>query len=147
MKKVNGIKMYDTKELEILLGFSRSTISKLRRQGLLRSVYLGRTLYTSEESLNEYLNGKALQAAARRETDNDVATSLREISERILEGRLTQGLANVKETIEELEKAGIVEVIPDPESGQTRIRPNKEYLAVLLKEDKSKSPTEEEANK
>lgn len=145
MKKVNGIKMYDSKELEELLGVSRATITKLRRQGLIRSVYLGRVLYTSEESLNEYLNGKVLQTAARRESDTDLSTSLRELSEVILAG--AKRSSGVRDTIEELKQMGIVEVIPDPEGGEDRIVPNREYLDKLLKEGNSKSPTEGDPKK
>lgn len=57
MRVVNGIKMFNTKELQDLLGVSYSTLAKLRKSGQLRSVHLGKSCYTSEQSLTDYLNG------------------------------------------------------------------------------------------
>ena len=57
MRIVNGIKMFNTKELQELLGVSYTTLAKLRRSGQLRSARLGKSLYTSEQSLTDYLNG------------------------------------------------------------------------------------------
>ena len=58
MKVINGIKMFTTKELQDLLGVGYGTITAMRSKGLIRSVNIGKGLYTSEESLADYLNGK-----------------------------------------------------------------------------------------
>lgn len=60
MKIINGVKMYDSKEVSALLGVNGTTLISYRRKGLLRSVRMGRGYYTSEESLRDYLNGKTL---------------------------------------------------------------------------------------
>lgn len=60
MRVVNGKKMFSSKELSEMLDLAERTISKLRKEGLIRSAQIGRGLYTSEESLNDYLNGKTL---------------------------------------------------------------------------------------
>lgn len=60
MRVVNGKKMFSSKELLEMLDLAERTISKLRKEGLIRSAQIGRGLYTSEESLNDYLNGKTL---------------------------------------------------------------------------------------
>lgn len=57
MRIVNGIKMFNSKEVAELLGVTERTLSKLRKERLLRSVTLGRKSYTSEQSLTDYLNG------------------------------------------------------------------------------------------
>lgn len=57
MRIVNGIKMFNSKELQELLGVSYNTLAKLRKSGQLRSARLGKSLYTSEQSLTDYLNG------------------------------------------------------------------------------------------
>lgn len=58
MKEINGLKMYTSQELCELLGITHYALTNLRRKGLIRSVYVGRGKYTSEEALREYLNGK-----------------------------------------------------------------------------------------
>lgn len=59
MKVVNNIKMFSTDEVCELLGVSRATLGRYRKEGKIRSVSLaGNGLYTSEESLSDYLNGK-----------------------------------------------------------------------------------------
>lgn len=60
MKIINGIKMFNTKEVADMLDVSEHTISKLRREGLIRSITLGKGSYTSEQSLTDYLNGLTL---------------------------------------------------------------------------------------
>ena len=52
--------MFSSKEVAELLDVSERTLSKLRKDGRLRSVTLGRGAYTSEQSLNDYLNGLTL---------------------------------------------------------------------------------------
>lgn len=71
MQIVNGIKMFSSTEVAELLGVTERTIGKLRKDGLLRSVKLGKGAFTSEESLNDYLNGKTLpKPRASREKVN-----------------------------------------------------------------------------
>ena len=60
MRVVNGIKMFSSKEVAELLDITDRTLSKLRKEGLIRSVTLGRGSYTSEQSLTDYLNGMTL---------------------------------------------------------------------------------------
>lgn len=61
MIEINGLKMYDSDELAELLGVKKSRVYQLRRRGLIRSVYLeGKKLYTSEQSVMDYLNGLTL---------------------------------------------------------------------------------------
>lgn len=59
MKVIDGLKMYSTKEVCELLGISVLTLYKYRANGMIRSVNIGKGKYTSEESLRDYLNGKA----------------------------------------------------------------------------------------
>lgn len=58
MKIVNGIKMFTTDELAELLDVSRATIAVMRRKGILPSTRIGRSIYTSEECLSDYLNAR-----------------------------------------------------------------------------------------
>lgn len=60
MRVVNGIKMFSSKEVAELLDITERTLSKLRKEGLIRSVTLGKGAYTSEQSLTDYLNGLTL---------------------------------------------------------------------------------------
>ena len=60
MRQINGIKMFSSKEIRELLGISVQALSGLRRKGLIRSVRMWGELYTSEQSLNDYLNGLTL---------------------------------------------------------------------------------------
>lgn len=61
MEIINGIKLYDTKDLQDLLGVVPSTISNYRKRGLLPSVRVGRRVYTSEAALMDFLKGKTTQ--------------------------------------------------------------------------------------
>ncbi len=65
MKVINGIKMFNTKELKELLGVTDRTISLMRTNGVLPYTRIGRGLYTSEEALAEYLNGKTTEIRRR----------------------------------------------------------------------------------
>ena len=62
MKVINGIKLFSSQEIAELLGTTERTLSNLRRKGLLRCVRIGRNTYLSEESLNDYLNGRTQTA-------------------------------------------------------------------------------------
>lgn len=59
MKEINGIKLYDTSEVAELFNVTASTIANIRRKGLLPAVRVGKMLYTSEQSIKDYLNGRA----------------------------------------------------------------------------------------
>lgn len=61
MKIVNGIKMFSTTELSKLLGVTTRTISLMRLKGLLPYTQMGRAIYTSEQALSDYLNGKTTE--------------------------------------------------------------------------------------
>lgn len=65
MKVINGIKMFSTEELRELLGVSLRTITMMRTDGVLPYTRIGRGLYTSEEALAEYLNGKTTEIRRR----------------------------------------------------------------------------------
>ena len=69
MKVVNGIKMFNSKELQELLGIGYATLTSLRKKGLIRSVNLGKGLYTSEESLADYLNGKTKEINSKNKKE------------------------------------------------------------------------------
>lgn len=143
MKIVNGKKMFSTSDLEDLLGVSRATITKLRKQGQLLSARLGRGLYTSEDSLNDYLNGKAIQAASRqKEQDKELSVSLRQLSEYLTTGTAPEGINNVDEFIETLRKENVIDVIPDPDGNGKKVVLTKEYLSIFT--DKSRSASDPE---
>jgi len=57
MIEIQDVKLYDTQDLAALLNVSRTTISNLRNKGKLKYTRIGKRLYTSEQSLREYLNG------------------------------------------------------------------------------------------
>ena len=71
MKVINEVKLFSTKELSNLLGVSERTISIMRTNGVLPYTRIGRGLYTSEEALAEYLNGKTTEI--RRKAKKGVA--------------------------------------------------------------------------
>lgn len=72
MRVINGIKMFSTAELRELLGVTDRTISIMRTNGLLPYTRIGRGLYTSEEALAEYLNGKKTTELRRREKKEEL---------------------------------------------------------------------------
>ena len=61
MKIVNGMKLFSTAELCDLLGVTSRTISLMRKKGLLPHTQIGRAIYTSEQALSDYLNGKTTE--------------------------------------------------------------------------------------
>ena len=71
MKVINEVKLFSTKELSNLLGVSERTISIMRTNGVLPYTRIGRGLFTSEEALAEYLNGKTTEI--RRKAKKGVA--------------------------------------------------------------------------
>lgn len=68
MRVINGIKMFSSKEIKEMLDISDRTLTKLRKEGLLRSVTLSGRAYTSEQSLSDYLNGLTLPKPKIEET-------------------------------------------------------------------------------
>lgn len=66
MRVINGIKMFNTKELKELLDVTDRTLSLMRANGVLPYTRIGRGLYTSEEALAEYLNGKTTEIRRRK---------------------------------------------------------------------------------
>ncbi|MCD8295358.1 MAG: helix-turn-helix domain-containing protein [Clostridia bacterium] len=57
MKEINGLKLYDTREVADLFNITPISVTKMRAKGVIRSVRIGRRKYTSEESIRDYLNG------------------------------------------------------------------------------------------
>ena len=66
MLEIKNVKLYDTAELAALLNVSIPTISKLRNKGKLKFTRIGRKLYTSEQALNDYLNGVVAEQTGNR---------------------------------------------------------------------------------
>ena len=61
--------MFSSKDIQELLGVGYNTLTKMRSSGLLRSVQIGKGLYTSEESLADYLNGKTKAIAPKNKKE------------------------------------------------------------------------------
>ncbi len=57
MIEINGVKLYDSSELATMLNVSRVTIGRLRKRGKLKFTRVGKKLYSSDQALNDYLNG------------------------------------------------------------------------------------------
>lgn len=57
MIEIKGVKLYDTQELCNLFGVTPQVIGKYRKKGLLNATRVGRKMYTSEDSIRNYLNG------------------------------------------------------------------------------------------
>lgn len=55
---IDGLKLYDRKDLAAMLNVSKETIANYHKRGKLRFVVVGRKKYSSEESLRDFLNGK-----------------------------------------------------------------------------------------
>lgn len=58
MKTINGIKLYDTKELALLLDVTTATIYGIRAKGLIKFTKIGTGYYYSEQAVRDYLLGK-----------------------------------------------------------------------------------------
>lgn len=58
MLVIDGIKLYDRKELAQMLGVGITTIGNYHKRGELRKVTIGRRLYSSEDALRDFLNGR-----------------------------------------------------------------------------------------
>lgn len=61
MRTIQGVEMYSTKEVSEIIGVTCYTVSQLRKRGLIKSVRLGRVLYTSNDSIQDYLRGRTAQ--------------------------------------------------------------------------------------
>lgn len=72
MKVINDVKLFSTKELSNLLGVSERTISIMRINGVLPYTRIGRGLFTSEEALAEYLNGKTTEIKRRKRKEEEI---------------------------------------------------------------------------
>ncbi len=58
MLVIDGLKLYDRKELAAMLNVGVSTIGNYHKKGDLRKVTIGKKVYSSEEALRDFLNGK-----------------------------------------------------------------------------------------
>ena len=58
MLVVDGIKLYDRGELAAMLNVGITTIANYHKRGELRKVMIGKRVYSSEEALRDFLNGK-----------------------------------------------------------------------------------------
>lgn len=58
MKEIQGQKYYTRKDLAELLGVTEGTIGNKQRSGELKSIKLGRIIYTSEKQLQMFLDGE-----------------------------------------------------------------------------------------
>ena len=58
MEEIQGIKLYDVKEVSELMGVGANSIYSYINKGRLKSVKIGRNRYVSEEGLKEFLIGK-----------------------------------------------------------------------------------------
>ena len=65
MITIDGIKLYTRQELAQMLNVGESTIGSYHRKGTLRYVMIGKRLYTSEEALKDFLNGKIYRGVGR----------------------------------------------------------------------------------
>mgnify|MGYP002350337554 FL=1 len=72
MKVINEVKLFSTKELSNLLGVSERTISITRTNGVLPYTRIGRGLFTSEEALAEYNNGKTTEIKRRKRKEEEI---------------------------------------------------------------------------
>lgn len=66
MIEIQGIKLYDNDELLKMLNSTPNTLTKLRRDGKLGFCRIGKKLYTSEEALRDYLNGRVAETLINR---------------------------------------------------------------------------------
>lgn len=61
MLTIEGIKLYSRQELASMLDVNIMTIQKYQKTGRMKSVKIGKGIYTSEESLKEFLNGRIIE--------------------------------------------------------------------------------------
>lgn len=66
MLVVDGLKLYTRKDLASMLNVGLSTIMNYQRRGELRSVKVGKAIYSSEEALREFLNGRIPELRNRK---------------------------------------------------------------------------------
>lgn len=58
MKELQGEKFYTRKDLAKLLDVTEATIANKQKSGAMRTIRIGRSLYTSETNLRKFLNGE-----------------------------------------------------------------------------------------
>lgn len=66
MLVVDGLKLYTRKELASMLNVGVTTIMNYQNRGELRSVKIGKAIYSSEEALREFLNGRIPELRNRK---------------------------------------------------------------------------------
>lgn len=54
---INNVKMYNVKELALILKVHEKTAQRYFTQGRIKGVKIGGSWYISDEALNEYLKG------------------------------------------------------------------------------------------
>lgn len=67
MMTIDGVKLYDRKELASMLNVGIATIANYQKRGELRRVQIGKRVYSSEEALRDFLNGRIPELAAIRQ--------------------------------------------------------------------------------
>lgn len=69
MLVVDGLKLYTRKELASMLNVGVTTIMNYQNRGELRSVKIGKAIFSSEEALREFLNGRIPELRNRKKED------------------------------------------------------------------------------
>ncbi|MCD8295547.1 MAG: helix-turn-helix domain-containing protein [Clostridia bacterium] len=57
MIEIDGMKMYDSEETAKLFNITIAALARWRKKGIIRSVYIGKKKYTSEQTIRDFLNG------------------------------------------------------------------------------------------
>lgn len=70
MLVVDGLKLYDRKELSSMLNVGVTTIANYQKRGELRQVTIGKKIYASEEALRDFLNGRIPELRNKREGES-----------------------------------------------------------------------------
>lgn len=72
MLVVDGLKLYTRKELASMLNVGVTTIMNYQNRGELRSVKIGKAIYSSEEALREFLNGRIPELRNRKKGGGEI---------------------------------------------------------------------------
>lgn len=70
MLVVDGLKLYTRKELASMLNVGITTIMNYQNKGELRSVKIGKAIYSSEEALRDFLNGRIPELRDRNKSES-----------------------------------------------------------------------------
>lgn len=70
MLVVDGLKLYTRKELASMLNVGITTIMNYQNKGELRSVKIGKAIYSSEEALRDFLNGRIPELRDRNKAES-----------------------------------------------------------------------------